>query len=338
VIVPCYNEHRHIESAIRSILAQKPPAGGFEIIVADGISGDGTREILSDIARGEPRLTVIDNPGRIVSTALNEGIRHARGKIIIRMDSHTTYADDYIQRCVEVLQQTNADNVGGAWVATGSGLMGEAIAAAFQSPYAVGGAKGHDPNCEGHVDTVYLGCWPREVFQRFGLFDEELVRNQDDEFNLRIRRGGGRIWQSRKIRSWYHPRKTLNELFSQYLQYGYWKVRVLQKHRVPASMRHLIPGLFVFAVILLPMLSILVPSAIWLWSALLATYLCCNVLAAVVTARRHETRLRFVLPVVFACFHVAYGLGFLRGFFDFVLMRRKPANAYTRLTRSQTIQ
>jgi hypothetical protein len=302
------------------------------------MSDDGTRKVLAELASLNSRLVFIDNPGEIVSSGLNAAIRQARGKTIIRMDAHTEYAADYIRQCVEVLKATSADNVGGPWIAVGTGLVGQAIALAFQSPYAVGGAKGHDPECEGHVDTVYLGCWPREAFQRFGLFDEEFVRNQDDEFNLRIRRGGGRIWQSTKIRSWYHPRQTLSELFSQYLQYGYWKVRVLQKHRVPASMRHLIPGLFVLALILPPMLAIFLPSAFWVWSGMLLIYLLCTVLASVITARKHETKLLLVLPIVFACFHVAYGLGFLRGILDFAVLRRKPASAYTRLTRSQSIQ
>ena len=338
VIVPCRNEIKHVRRALGLILNQEPPAGGFEVIVADGMSNDGTREIIAELASSDSRLVVIDNPGKIVSSGLNAAIRRARGKTIIRMDAHTKYSPDYIRQCVEVLAQTSADNVGGPWIAIGAGLVGQAIAAAFQSPFAAGGAKGHNPNCEGHVDTVYLGCWPREVFEHYGFFDEELVRNQDDEFNLRIRRGGGRIWQSSKIRCWYHARETLGELFAQYVQYGYWKARVLHKHKIPASVRHLIPGLFVLSLVLLPILSIIVPSAIWVWSALLLTYLICNILASVVTAWRHDRKLFFVLLVVFACFHVAYGLGFLRGIFDLAFLRQKPASAYTRLTRSQSIR
>src|SRR5262249_53760198 len=155
-------------------------------------------------------------------------IRAAQGSIIIRMDVHTEYASDYIRQCLAVLQETGADNVGGPWVAKGNGLVSSAIAAAFQSPFAVGGARGHDFHYEGAIDTVYLGCWPREVFDRIGLFDEEFVRNQDDEFNLRLARAGGKIWQSPRIKSWYRPRGSLKALWRQYVQYGYWKVRVIQ--------------------------------------------------------------------------------------------------------------
>ena len=183
-----------------------------------------TSKILRTAASRELRLKVIDNPGRIVSIGLNAAIRAARGQIIIRMDAHTAYAPDYVARCLEVLEKTGADNVGGPWLATGDGYVGRAIAAAFQSSFAVGGARGHDANYEGPVDTVYLGCWSKETFERFGYFDEELVRNQDDEHNLRITRGGGKVYQSPKIKSWYRLRGTLAALFKQYMQYGYWKV------------------------------------------------------------------------------------------------------------------
>ena len=202
IIVPCRNEGPHIERALRSILDQESPPGGFEVIVADGMSNDGTRDILRRLSNADARFRMLDNPGTIVSTGLNAAVRLARGKIIIRMDAHTTYAADYVCRCLDVLRETAADNVGGPWVATGKGIIGRAIAAAFQSSFANGGARAHNPNYSGPVDTVYLGCWPREVFDRIGFFDDELVRNQDDEFNLRLVRNGGRIWQSVKIKSW----------------------------------------------------------------------------------------------------------------------------------------
>ena len=149
------------------------------------------------------------------------------------MDAHTAYASDYIRQCFAVLHETGADNVGGPWIAEGKGFIGQAIAAAFQSAFAVGGALGHRSDYEGTLDTVYLGCWPVEVFERIGLFDEEMVRSEDDEFNLRLTRAGGKIWQSPRIKSWYHPRESLGSLLCQQIQYGYWKVRVIQKHKIP---------------------------------------------------------------------------------------------------------
>lgn len=333
IIVPCRNEKKYIESCVRTILAQMSPSGGFELIIADGMSDDGTRTILKRLVEENPQLHVIDNPGRIVSTGLNFAIRKAKGRVIIRMDVHTEYAPDYVRECVAVLSETEADNVGGAWVARGKALTGQAIAAAFRSLLAFGRARGHDPGYEGVLDTVYLGCWPREIFDRVGFFDEELVRNQDDEFNLRLTRAGGKIWQSPRIKSWYCPRESFKALFHQYKQYGYWKVRVVQKHKLPASLRHLIPGMFVFFLIALPVLSLWLPLVGWGWLGLLGAYAVYIVLASAVTAAQCGWRLFSILPLVFACYHFGYGYGFLCGVWDFVILRRGPNRAYTELTR-----
>jgi glycosyltransferase involved in cell wall biosynthesis len=334
VVIPCRDERDHIEACLRSILAQAPSTGGFEVVVADGMSGDGTREILEQMVGDDPRLRVIDNPGRIVSTGLNAAIRVAQGSIIIRMDVHTEYASDYISQCLAVLRETGADNVGGPWVAKGKGLVGRAIAAAFQSSFAAGDSHGHNASYEGPLDTVYLGCWPREVFDKAGFFDEELVRNQDDEFNLRLVRAGGKIWQSPRIRSWYRPRESLRALFLQYMQYGYWKVRVIQKHRMPTSVRHLIPASFVLLLVVLPLVSLVWPSALLGWLALVGAYTACSIATSFRIAARQGWRLLPILPLVFACYHFAYGYGFLRGLWDFVIWRRGAHRSYGKLTRA----
>jgi succinoglycan biosynthesis protein ExoA len=333
IVIPCRNEAEHIGTCVRSLLTQDFPAAQFEVIVADGMSEDGTRDVARRLAQEDARVTMVENQGRIVSTGLNAAIGAARGRIIIRADAHTEYAPDYVSQCVAVLRETGADNVGGPWVAKGKGLMGRAIAAAFQSSFAVGGARGHDANYEGSLDTVYLGCWPREVFDRIGLFDEELVRNQDDEFNLRLARAGGKIWQSPRIRSWYSPRGSLGELLRQQMQYGYWKVRVIQKHRMPASVRHLIPALFVISMFLLPVLSPWWALAGWTWLALAGTYSIFNIAASTMAAARHGWELLPLLPPVFVCYHFGYGWGFLRGIWDFAIVRRRPGFSQTKLTR-----
>lgn len=336
IIVPCRNERDSIESCLRSILAQEVLDGDFEVIVADGMSDDGTQEILRKLERDDPRLIVIDNPGRITTAGLNAAIRIAQSNIIIRMDAHTRYAPDYVPQCVAVLTETGADNAGGPWVAEGKGYIGRAIAAAFRSPFAVGGARGHNPTYEGPVDTVYLGCWPRAVLDRLGLFDEELVRSEDDELNLRLARVGGKIWQSPKIKSWYAPRESLGALFKQCVADGYWKVRVIQKHKIPASIRHLIPGCFVLSLIFLGLVSPWYRLALWGWLGLAGFYLLCNLVAAALTAARVDWRLFPLLPIVFACYHFGYGYGFLRGLLDFVIFQREPTHAYTKLTRTST--
>src|SRR5262249_16672962 len=145
-----------------------------------------------------------------------------------------------------------------------------------QSSFSTGGTRGHNKTYEGETDTIYLGCWPREVFHRIGLFDEELVRNQDDEFNLRLTRNGGKIWQSVRIKSWYYPPESLGSLFQQQIQYGYWKVRVIQKHKIPASIRHLVPACFLLSLIFLVLASPWSSVAFWGWIGLAGTYMLCN--------------------------------------------------------------
>ena len=250
------------------------------------------------------------------------------------MDAHTEYASDYVKQCVLILETTGADNVGGPARTKSDGYMQEAIAAAYHSPFSVGGARFHNVDYEGAVDTVTYGCWRREIFDRIGFFDESLVRNQDDEFNLRLKRAGGQIWQSPRIQSWYKPRSSLRSLFWQYAQYGYWKVRVIQKHRIPASVRHLVPAGFLLLLVALPMLSFYSALAFRAWFALIGAYLAFIVLASLRTANEKGWKLLPVVPLAFACFHFGYGFGFLRGVWDFILLRRQPGAAFSSLTRS----
>jgi succinoglycan biosynthesis protein ExoA len=313
VIIPCRMEEGCIEACVRSIFDQDPPAGGFEVIVADGMSTDGTRSILDRLAKEDDRLRVIDNPGRIVSSGLNAAIAVARGKVIVRMDAHTVYARDYVRQCLAVLEETGADNVGGPCVAEGVGLMGRAIAAAYQSPFSVGGARGHDLGYEGPLDTVFLGCWRREAFARFGLFDEELVRNQDDEFNLRLIRSGGKIWQSPRIRCSYRTRGSLSDLFRQYGQYGYWKVRVIQKHHLLVSIRHVVPGGFLLSLFFLLIASWWWTLALWGLIGTLSLYGAAVLSVSIMTARKSGWNVLPMLPLVFATYHISYGLGFIEG-------------------------
>ena len=334
IILPCRNEKDQITASLSSIFGQVDLPARCEVIVADGLSEDGTREILRRLATAEPRLQVIDNPEGIVSTGLNAALRVAKGDVIIRMDAHTQYAPDYVRSCLDTLATTGADNVGGPWIARGTGVIGQAIAAAFQSRFAVGTSRGHNPHYEGPVDTVYLGCWRREVFDRIGHFDEELVRNQDDELNLRLTRSGGRIWQSPRIRSWYRPRNSLGALFNQYKQYGYWKIRVIQKHGRPASVRHLIPAASLLSG------AVLLLASIWSPPAATALVLLCGayaggliVISAAIAANR-GWKLFPLLPAVLACYHASYGYGFLRGVADFALIGRTPRRAFTNITRT----
>jgi GT2 family glycosyltransferase len=298
------------------------------------MSDDGTRKILEQLAKENQALRLIDNVRGITSSGMNAAIREAKGDYIAVMGAHNQYAPDYLRRCVEVLQETGADNVGGVMICDARSHMQKAIAAAHHSGFAVGGARWHKTDYEGPVDTVFGGVYRYDVFDRIGLFDEELVRNQDDELNLRLTRAGGKIWQSTRIKSWYHPRASLKDLWRQYLQYGYWKVRVIQKNRLPASMRHVIPGAFILILVVFAVGSMW--STLWAWAfgSTLCAYLSCNFVASLRTAWRTHWKLAPLLPLVFVCYHFAYGLGFIHGILDFVIRRGAPRQRHTQLSRT----
>lgn len=348
IVVACRNEMADIHSFLESLAGQETGGLQWEAIIADGMSNDGTREFLEEYCAGQPRVRVISNPGRIVSTGLNAAIREARGEFILRMDMHSVYAPDYVRRCVETLEQTGADNVGGPARTRAEGLRARAIAAAYHSRFSTGGARFHDEGYEGWVDTVPFGCWRRRTLGQIGLFDEALVRNQDDELNLRLVRAGGRIWQNPAIRCWYTPRATLTALFHQYLQYGFWKVAVIRKHRLPGSWRHLVPVTFVTGN--LALLAAMGTAAAtgaerWftlasiVWLVLAAIYGAGVLAASLIAARQRGWAILPYLPAAFVTFHVSWGLGFAAG-----LLRRgnglagsalmpSTDSAFTRITR-----
>jgi glycosyltransferase involved in cell wall biosynthesis len=334
VILPCRNEAGYIQDCLKSVLAQEIPDGDFEILVADGVSNDGTHEFLERFCAENPKVRLLNNPGRIVSTGLNAALREARGEVIVRMDAHTVYAPDYIKQCLAVLRETGADNVGGPMCTTATTYKERAIRAVFHSPFAVGGARSHNPGYEGYVDTVIYGCWRKSIFDRVGNFDEDLVRNQDDEHNLRISRNGGKIYQSPRIHSWYHVRNSFRGLLRQYMQYGYWKVLVIRNHRLPASIRHLVPAAFVGSIALLLIASLFWRPSFWGATILAGIYLATVIVVSIATAFRTEWKLLPLLPLAFACFHLGYGYGSIRGLLDFVVFQKAPGTKFVQLTRT----
>lgn len=345
VVVPCRNERAHIAEFLENLLRLDRGGLECEFLIADGESDDGTREILNDYARRFPEIRVVHNPGRIVSTGLNAAVRAARGDVVVRMDVHARYEMDFLRQAVGVLQETGADNVGGAIRAEGRGYWGKAIAAAFHATYVCGGAATRRPEFEGRTDTVFPGCWRKETLERVGLFDERLVRNQDDELNYRITKAGGVVWQSAKIRCWYEPRNSLRKLFWQYFQYGFWKVAVIRKHGQPAKLRHLAPGLFVLLLAGLGAgwgVSVALGAPVarwlgWLLAALAGAYGLAALGAAALAARRAGWELLPGILAAIPCFHFGYGLGFVAGLWHFG--RKWPPEgcespaAATRLTR-----
>lgn len=335
VIVPCFNEAGHIGAFLDGLLEQQlPPGMDWEAVIADGMSDDGTREILRRFCAQHPRVRMIDNPQRFVPAGLNAAIAATRGAFIVRMDVHTTYARDYLAQCLKALQDTGAEAVGGPWVAVGRDYVSSGVALAFNNSLAMGGGRAHDPDYCGPVDTVYLGCWQRLVFMKYGLFDEDQIRNEDEELNVRIRLGGGRVWQTPAIESRYTVRSSFLALCRQYIAYGYWKIRNIKKHRRLLAMRHLVPGVFVLGLfLLLPLalvsatgrLGLAVIGGSYIFYLITTSVLICSSAGAV----RHLP----IMPAVLTAMQLGYGYGSLRGIFDFMIAGRREKPNYTGSTR-----
>ncbi len=317
VIMPIRNEGESLRESLRAVLNQDYPHDLVEIVVADGMSDDCTRNIVREFQAVHPNLKLVDNPGRIVPTGMNAAIGVSSGQVIVRVDGHTIIDDDYVGACVDELDRSGADNVGGRMVGVGEGRFARAVALATSSPFGVGGARFHYSGEREWVDTVYLGAWRRDLFEKIGLFDEELVRNQDDELNYRLRDQGGRILLSPSIRSRYAVRATPRALFSQYFQYGFWKVRVMQKHPTQTRVRHFVPPAFVAV---LASLAVLSPGfrrpRRALRSLLLVYGLCCAVAGLRIASGEKNGREPLV-AAVFPILHLAYGSGVLRGLVHF---------------------
>lgn len=317
VIMPIRNEANFIEQSLNAVLTQDYPHELLEVLIADGLSADGTRQIIARLAEAHKdiRVVVIENPGQIVPAGFNLALAKARGEVIVRVDGHTIVAPNYVFACVAALQSSGADNAGGRMEAVGQNRFGEAVSLATSTPFGVGGGRFHYSEREEWVDTVYMGAWPSQVFERIGMFDEEQVRNQDDEFNYRLLERNGKILLSPNIKSRYYTRSTPRSLWRQYYQYGYWKVRVMQKHPEQMRVRQFVPPLFAAALMLALGLAPFTTAGRWGLALTAGFYTMANVVASAVTVRRRRTdwRLLPLLMLSFAILHLSYGLGFLMG-------------------------
>jgi succinoglycan biosynthesis protein ExoA len=313
VVIPMRNEEASIAACIDAVLAQDYPSDRIEVIVVDGDSSDGSAAIVEELGRRTGgRVRLLFNPDRIVPPGLNLAIREARGEIIARVDGHTRIAPDYVREGVEALRRTGAENVGGAMTAIGGGVLGDAVARVTSSRFGVG-SYFHYGTEERPVDTVYLGMWPRAVFGRIGLFDEELVRNQDDELNYRLRKAGGRVMLVPSMRSLYQNRQSLRHLARQYYQYGLYKVRVLQKHPRQMSWRHFVPPLFVLGLALMIVAAPLSASVAVAAAATAAAYLAVTAALALNLSGADGVRPWLAAWLAFIIIHFCWGGGFLAG-------------------------
>jgi len=326
IIIPCRNEEKHISKCLNSLLNNSYPKDLIEIFVIDGMSEDNTREIIKKYIEEYPFIKLINNLKRIVPTALNMGIKKASGDIIIRIDVHGTFPSNYIEKLVLWSRESKADNVGGIWITMPGAetVIARAISLALSHPFGVGnpyfriGTK--EPR---YVDTVPFGCYKREVFDKIGLFDEDLVRNQDDEFNLRLIKNGGKILLVPDIISYYYARDSIHKLWKMYFQYGYFKPLVAKKVGGVLTWRQIVPTSFIGSLSLVLLLSFFSKFFLWLFLFILGFYIAVNFsLSLIISMKKKDLKLLPFLITSFITLHFSYGFGYLKGIWDFVVFKK----------------
>jgi len=305
-ICPTYNEKLFIELIINFFLKAKPL--NKELLIIDGGSTDGTISIAEKYASTYPQIKLLYNPNKYVPFALNIGIKNCSGDPIIRLDAHTTYAENYFEKIIETFQQTKADIVGGPMRAVGRSSFQNAVAFATSTGFGIGDSKIHKPDYTGESDHVYLGAWKRSLFDEIGFFDEKLIRNQDDEFHYRAKSCSKKVYLNSEIISYYSPRSKWSKLFSQYFQYGLFKPLVLRKIKSAIKLRHLIPSaFFLYLVIIFISLNSFSEKIPLLIYVLLNFYF----------SFQNNLPLLEKLKclIIYPTIHLSYGIGFIIGLF-----------------------
>lgn len=322
VIMPIRNEAEFIERAVRSVLDNDYPPDKMEVLVVDGQSDDGTREIVKQLQREDPRVKLLDNPRRIPPSGLNIGVKACHGDVFVRIDGHTEIQPNFIADSIRCLLEHPEAWIAGGWIETvGTGYIGPVIAGAMSSLIGVGNARFRLGNFDGYVDTLAFGIHHKWIVERVGYFNEELPYNEDDEFNHRIRLAGGKIWMSSSIRSRYFARQSLVKLWRQYFHYGFGRIITFQSHKRVASFRQLVPLLLVSSVLVLGLLGFLW-RAFWILLGIeLVLYTLALLAGTLDVARISGWWYTPLAPLVFVILHFGYGLGSLWGIVRFILLR-----------------
>lgn len=326
IIVPCYNEESTIAGLIQAIDEQTFPSNQMEVIIADGLSTDRTRQVIQETSVRFPELSIqiVDNPERNIPSALNQAIRAARGEVVVRLDAHSKPAANYVQRCLEVLGETSAANVGGIWQIEpmDGSWSARSIAIAAAHPLGAGDARYRIGGQPGETDTVPFGAFGRDWLEKVGPFNEALLTNEDYEYNYRIRQLGGKIWFDPSIRAVYYARRTFGQLFRQYTRYGYWKARMLIDNPASLRWRQALPPLFVLSAVLLLLLSPFLFAARYLLAVQLCAYaLALELVGMVEGVRRKRIDLAVGIPIALTIMHLTWGGSFLWSLVDGMIGR-----------------
>ena len=319
VVCPVYNEEKFIANCINSIIRQDYPKEYMEVFLVDGMSSDLTRSIIMDYVNRYSFIHLLDNPDKIVPPALNIGIRKAKGDVLIRIDGHCTYPVNYISVLVRNLYELGADNVGAVWntLPAKNTSLCKAIAVGVSHKFGIGNSL-HKVGVKDitETDTVPFGCFRKDIFDRIGEFDEELIRNQDDEFNARIIKNGGKIYLIPDLVIDYYARDSIYKVSKMFYQYGLFKPLVNKKLGFPATLRQFFPLLFVVGLILGGLLSLFLLSVRYIYVVVLLLYLLISLSFSLIESLKHKDwRLLFFLPWIFFVIHISYGWGYLHGIY-----------------------
>jgi len=323
IIIPCRNEEKFIGKCLDSIISQNYPKEKLEVLVIDGMSEDKTREIIKNYSQKYSFIKLLDNPRKFIPSALNIGIENSKGEVIIRMDSHAVYDKEYVLKCLEYLEKYKADNVGGVikTIPFKNTIIAKAIALSLSHPFGVGGSRFRMGSKKIRiVDTVFGGCYKKEIFKKIGLFNENFTGGSEDmELNSRLKKAGGKIILAPDIVSYYYPKSNFRDFFLHNLRDGIWAIYPLKFVRMPLRLRHYIPLIFVSGLFVSLILGLFFFFAKVLFILIFGSYLLLNLFFSLEVSFKKGLKYFFVLPIVFASRHIGYGLGSVWGLIKLII-------------------
>lgn len=334
VIIPCRNEENFIANCLDSIISQDYPKDRMEILVVDGMSEDKTREIITNYTHKSHFIKLLDNPKRITPCALNIGIKEAKGEFIVRIDAHAKYQNTYISKLIKYITKYNADNIGGIAKASilKDNLTPEAITIALSHPFGTGNSYFRiGVNSPKEVDTVFGGCFRKEIFNKIGLFNENLARNQDFELNTRLRENGGKIILAPDIVTNYYPKQNFWDFFKHDFKNSFWITYQKKYSKGKYKLRHISPLIFAVTLITMGILGIMLKPFLILFLVAIGAYVLASVYFSIkIAIQKNNLKLIPFLASAFACRHTAYGTGSIWGLIK-VHFPSKQTNAKTNL-------
>lgn len=336
LVIPCRNEEKFIGMCLDSVIVNDYPKDRFEVLVVDGMSKDGTRKIVKGYVKEHPFIKLFDNPKKIIPSAMNIGIKNAMGEIIMKIDSHARYSEEYISKCVSFLFEYNADNVGGVIVALprNNTTVGKAIAFSLSHPFGVGNSLFRIGSKKPiWADTVFSGCYKREVFKKIGLYDENIARSEDLLINSKLRKSGGKILLVPEIVSYYYARSNFWDFIKHNFDNGFWITYPIKFGKVLFSFRHLVPLAFISILIASLAMFFFFPIFAWVFLFILGLHCLINLYFSLkIAVQKNSLRCLFLMPITFLALHISYGSGSVWGLLKAIISKKFWINVRFTLT------